>query len=283
MLLRWFYWVLRHCSSYLPHPSLFYKYSRRVGPGPIIGSVHGQELSWHSGSSSMSEKIPLNVLQCNSSELVLLLVVGGEPLAKQRLNHLEMNIKLVWKWNQNNWVNTDSPPCGRQSCWMAAAIPWPPAHLHRVGVSSILTQPGCRVTPGLKGCSGHPCLGSPGPKLQGGAETGCSKPCTPQGLCSLLPHWEWILPSFPWLWQNWLLQNSCSSPNRHSGARQDPTCSMVCGMAVAVTLPGFLGCPLGFWQWFWWFSMGDTRYQLGFLQGHTTKQRWTCQKTQTIL
>lgn len=45
----------------------------------------------------MSEKIPLNVLQCNSSELVLLLAVGGEPLAKQGMHHLEMNIKLVWK------------------------------------------------------------------------------------------------------------------------------------------------------------------------------------------
>lgn len=43
------------------------------------------------------KKIPLKVPQCNSSELVLLLVVGGEPLTKQGMNHLKMNIKLVWK------------------------------------------------------------------------------------------------------------------------------------------------------------------------------------------
>lgn len=48
-----------------------------------------------------------------------------------------------------------------------------------------------------QGLRGHPFPGSPGTKLQGGDETGCSKPCTPQGMCPLLPHWGMDFALFP--------------------------------------------------------------------------------------
>lgn len=184
MLLRWFYEPLRNSVSYFPHPSSFYKYSRRpsrVGPEPFISPVHGQERSRHCGSSSMPEKIPLHVPQCNSS--VLLLVVGGEPLAKQGMNHLKMNIKLVWKWNQKELSQhrLSSP-------WETAAeMLW--SQPSTFGVCSILPQPGCRAPTVGWGLQWPSLPGLSCSKWQQWAGTKCSAfHSTSQALCPHLSH-----------------------------------------------------------------------------------------------
>lgn len=140
MHLTWFYLPLSNCVSYFPHPSLFLNTLEktfkawsgalrwpRADASPLRGwaLLHGTAVL-----PACQKKFLYTYPQCHSSELVLLLIVGGEPLAKRGMNHLQINIKLVWKWNQKNWVNADSPPLGRQSCfWVAAEIPLShPAH-----------------------------------------------------------------------------------------------------------------------------------------------------------
>lgn len=56
-----------------------------------------------------------------------------------------------------------------------------------------------------------------------------------------------------------LLQSSCSSPSRHSGERQGPSCPRVCGMAVLLPPCQAFWAAQGAFGNNWWFSMGATR------------------------